>query len=190
MKQWIIVVLIVVAILAVCGVAVSALGWYPVAFVGATPIWAHDYTTNLSLATNYYSYYNQHSSNPVPQADLAGIIRKAALGNLIDAHIVDKELASHYGAQAFEKEIDTRIASTTSDADFMNNLETAFSASAKDITRYFIRDKIRYQMLDEELGALNPPQDGESWLEAQHKNLQVRIFLSGLVWKDGAVTDK
>jgi|GEM_PF-5122217 len=190
MKKWMIVALIIVAVLAMGGVVASVLSWYPVAFVGSTPIWAHDYNANVMLATNYYNYYNKHSENPVAQSDLAGIIRKAALSNLIDAHIVDKELATHYGNKAFISEINTRIASTTSDTNFMKNLEEAFNTSSQDITHYFIKDKIRYQMLDEELGALNPPQSIESWLEEQNKNLHVTILLGGLIWKDGIVTDK
>jgi hypothetical protein len=162
-------------------VGVWILGWYPVAMVQRTPVLAYEYRTNLSMASSYYEGVGWLTEdNQIPQDELEMILKETVVTGLIDEVIVTRYLSDQLGKGVYNDRLEERVAELAQDGEFMAQLSSIMDASDKDVRTYFLRTKVRYEMLEEII-----EEDVLTWLDQQRPDAHIQVYVPELVW-DGS----
>ncbi len=158
-------------------------GFYPVAMVQHTPIFAHEYRVNLAMASSYYEGVAWLTeSDRISPDDLEMILKEIVVTGLIDEVMVTRYLSDELGKTTYNNRLEERVAELAQDGEFMAQLGSIMDASDKDVRAYFLRTKVRYEMLDEII-----EEDVLTWLDQQRPNADIQVYVPELVWNGSEV---
>ena len=153
-------------------------GWYPVATVQYTPITAYVYKVNLAMASSYYEgVQGLFGDENIPSDELAMILKQTVMMGLIDEVIVSKYLSNELGKKVYRDRLEKRVAELAADIEFVEQLGTIMDASDEEVRTYFLRTKVRYEMLDEVI-----EEDVLTWLSEQHPRARIQVYAPELMW--------
>jgi hypothetical protein len=164
---------------------VWVMGWYPVAQVNGTLVSARDYRMQFRIA---YSYYHADGFEQLfdTEEQIAAVeddvIAERVMESVVDATLIDTYLRAQ--VSDYEKTLEEQASALSSDevlSKYVTYLSQVADVSVATIEQYFLVDRVRYQLLEEQL------QDTASeWLVEARAQAEVTLFYPGFVWRDGS----
>ncbi|KKS81282.1 MAG: hypothetical protein UV58_C0024G0006 [Candidatus Wolfebacteria bacterium GW2011_GWC1_43_10] len=167
---WVVVVLILILI-------VFTFGWWPVAFVNGSPVFAFEYRKATDLAYNYFVNYSKSDSD---KEDLKEDSKKISLEGLIDEVFIDRKLQSEMKSSELKNKINQQVSQMLSEEETRQLLLDLIRLPEKEVRHYFLEVQAKNQILDGRLRL-----EGKNlinWLIEQRKKAEVIILLSDIEW--------
>lgn len=164
-----------------------------VALVGYSPIWKNDFNEVVDLMAKYHESASSGNETNISGSDflkdeyLLKNVQKEALTRIIEYKILSMELENIN--PDWRKSAQSKIDSAISKIDEKNNFEQGivylYGMSLNDFKGKILIPQAQFEILSDELKKQNKNYD--QWMKDKKKNIDIRIMIDGLEWKNGEV---
>ncbi len=164
-----------------------------VALVDGKIIWKKDMDETVNLMIKYYDTDSHHSVTEISDSeffqdkDLLNRMQKEALARIIDYKILISELEKinpDWKDLATAK-IDDAISQTESADKFEEGIKAIYGMSFNDFKSKVLMPQAQFEIISDELK--NDGKEYDQWIKDKKKETEIKIFIDGLMWKDGEV---
>ena len=166
---------------------VWVMGWYPVVEVNGSLVLAREYRMQFRIAYSYYHADGFTALLDSQEEDITAVqddvIAERVMESVIDATLIDTYLSStlpDYGDMLQENALTLSRDEVLSE--YVTYLSQMADVSADVIEQYFFVDRVRYQLLEEQLG-----EEAADWLVDARAHAVVTMFYPKFAWDDGLV---
>ncbi|HTY39663.1 MAG TPA: hypothetical protein VMC43_01050 [Candidatus Paceibacterota bacterium] len=177
--------LFLLALLIVAG-ALAYLGFYPIAFVNGSVIWARTYQENYRYAGIYYQNLRRAAATQtttVPIADLSSKdLEVAVLNALVTRALVDQAAGREIGSD-LDQMVNEKLANYENDQQLQMGAQTLYGMPYPDFRSEILVPQARADLLSARLYLRGVSMD--NWLSDSLSKAKVTILSSDFHW-DGA----
>ena len=166
-----------VLLLMAIGGIIYAKGWYPLARVNGSYIWAYDYRASLQITNNFYEKMEQETHALLPQEDE---LKKVVFDGLVDDIIISQELHTQMSDEELAQKIKLQTDDMIGTPESKNRMLALTKMSELDAREYFLNRVARGQIL----ANLFTLQQKEilPWFMQQRANARVSLWGISGVW--------
>lgn len=172
---------------------VSRQGWYPVALVGARPIWAADFRENVRGTRQFYESQGRASQDPeiqtrVTSPEAQKEIERGVLQAMVEDALIRAASKTFRIANAnarLEEKVGAASQSAESPQDLDRGVFLLYGWHFEDFKKRVLLPQARRELLEEELEKRG--EDFDAWLGSLRQKARVSVFTAGLDWREGSV---
>ncbi len=166
-----------ILLLIVMGGIIYAKGWYPLARVNGSYIWAYDYRISLQITNNFYNSMEAETHALLPQEDE---LKKVVFDGLVDDVVISQELRSQMSDEELTQKIKLQTDAMIATPESKDKMLALTKMSESDARRYFL-DRIAREQILANLFTLQQ-KEIFSWFMQQRKNARVALWCMSGIW--------
>lgn len=166
------------------------------AFVGYQPIWKSDFDEVVNLMVTYYDQSLHYTSTDASASDLLSDddlrhrVQKDALSRIIEYKIlaVGIEKVRPDWESLAEIKIAKAMLAIKESQQFEEGVKMLYGMEYDEFKYKVLMPQAQFEILSEELEKQDKTY--EEWLKNQKENINIRIMIEGIEWKEGEVVIK
>ncbi len=179
--------------IAVVGIVFGILGYWPIAFVGYSPITYNAFKEQTLIADRFYAVSLQVSGQNMDLMKSGAVIKdlqRTALDALVEQLLIERELDRRFKSD----DLDRLVANKTGGIDLNSDeikkgTSLLYGLTVDEFKREILVPKAKQELLEGNM-LLNDGGTFNDWLTRQKRSASVAVFVPGLRWDGSEVVVK
>lgn len=184
-------IIILAVVAAIFLLAFVYFGFWPVAIVDGSAITAREFNRNYDVGIKIYKneleIYGEDEKK-IKNDEVQKEIKRAVLEKIIENKMVLENLQKLMGEGDIEKKINEKLSAQDLGRDGVKKgIEIAYGLNVDEFKEVVLIPQAKKEILEGNMFIADPLNDFDKWYKEKSGQMEVMIFLPGLVWENGAV---